>query len=188
MSNSLAPVVDGIDLLLAELRLLKSQGPHLRIVHRFHRAGMVCASGEEVVVYLVYRGRLFPLRLSLSLRMVIDYLAKHPHFPQSASQIEAAIRADPFYIKHGTNAFIQNGLKRRITRSAVKEYVKRLREALTFAFREAGLNFDARRVVVSEPTVSNEVGYRLKGSSSGFTVNNAGNQLSQSLSEDGDSV
>ena len=69
-----------------------------------------------------------------------------------------------------------------------KEYVKRLREALTFAFREAGLNFDARRVVVSEPTVSNEVGYRLKGSSSGFTVNNAGNQLSQSLSEDGDSV
>jgi hypothetical protein len=124
---------------------------------------MLCAPGEEIlIVYLVHRGKLYPLRLSRALRMLIDYLAKHSHLPQSASQIEAGMRADPFYMKHGTNAMLQNGLKRRISRSAIKEYVKRLRLALTFAFREAGLNLDPRWVAVSEPTVSNEVGYRLK--------------------------
>jgi hypothetical protein len=156
-------VVDSVDLLLAEIRSLRSQGPRLRILHRFREPGVLCVPGEEIAVsYFVHRGRLFPLRLSLSLRMLIDYLAKHSHFPQSASQIEAGMRADPFYVKHGTNCTGPNGLKRKISRSAIKEYVKRLREALALAFREAGLNVDARRVVVSEPTVSNEIGYRLK--------------------------
>jgi hypothetical protein len=126
---------------------------------------MVCAPGEEIaIVYLVYRSKFYPLRLSLALRMLIDYLAKHSHFPQSASQIEAGMRADPFYVKHGTNAMLPTGLKRRISRSAVKEYVKRLRLALELAFRDVGLNLDPRQVIVSEPTVMNEVGYRLKAS------------------------
>jgi hypothetical protein len=158
-------VVDSVDLLLAELRLLKSQGPHLRIVHRFRQYGVLCAPGEEVAVaYLVHRGQTHPLRLSLALRMLIDYLAKHSHFPQSASQIEAGMRADPFYAKHGTNAILHNGLKRRITRSAIKEYIKRLRLALELTCKEAGLNIDPRQVIVSEATVTNEVGYRLKSS------------------------
>ncbi len=163
MRDSLEPVIDGVDLLLAELRLLKSQGPHLRIVHRFREPGMLCTPGEEIVIaYLVHRGQLYPLRLPLALRMLVDYLAKHSHVPQSASQIEAGMRADPFYMKHGTNAMLHNGLKRRISRTAVKEYVKRLRLALGLAFRGVGLKLDPRQVVVSEPTVMNEVGYRLK--------------------------
>jgi hypothetical protein len=163
MRDSLEPVVDCVDLLLAELRVLKSQGPQLRIVHRFQKPGMLCAPGEEIaVVHIVHRGQVFPLRLSLALRMLVDYLAKHSHFPQSASQIEAGMRSDMFYTKHAANAFPQNGLRRRISRSAVKEYVQRLREAFSIAFREAGLNLDPRCVLVSEPTVSNEVGYCLK--------------------------
>ncbi len=162
MRDSLEPVIDGVDLLLAELRLLKSQGPHLRIVHRFREPGMLCAPGEEIViVFLVYRGQRYALRLSLALRLLVDYLAKHAHFPQSASQIEAGMRADPFYLKHGTNAILHNGLKRRISRSAIKQYVKRLRLALGLAFRDAGLNLNPLHVVVSEPTLMNEVGYRL---------------------------
>ena len=172
MKDSLEPVVDGVNLLLAELRVLKSQGPHLMIAHRFRKPGMLCAPGEEVVVtYLVHRGRHYPLRLSLALRMLIDYLAKHSQLPQSASQIEAGMRADPFYLRHGDNAFSRNGLKRRISRSAVKEYVKRLREALALGFREAGLNLDPRQVIVSEPTVMNEVGYRLKATIEWFHMN-----------------
>src|ERR1700678_673412 len=59
MRDSLDPVVDSVDLLLLELRVLKSQGPHLRIVHRFREPGTLCAPGEEIaVVYLVHRGRL----------------------------------------------------------------------------------------------------------------------------------
>jgi hypothetical protein len=132
-------------------------------VHRFREPGTLCASGEEIaVVGLAHRGQLHPLRLSLALRMLIDYLAKRSHFPQSASQIEAGIRADPFYMKHGTNAMFHNGLKRRICRSAIKEYVKRLRLALELTFEEASLNIDPRQVIVSEPTVTNETGYRLK--------------------------
>lgn len=163
MRDSLEPVVDGVDLLLAELRVLKSQGPYLRIVHRFREPGTLCAPGEEIAMaFLVHRGQLYPLRLSLALRILIDYLAKHSHFPQSASQIEAGIRADLFYLKHGNNAMLPNGLKRRISRSVIREYVKRLRLAIGFAFREAGLNLDPRHVLASEPTVMNEVGYRLK--------------------------
>jgi len=95
--------------------------------------------------------------------MLIDYLAKHSHFSQSASQIEAGMRADPFYIRHGTNAMLHNGLKRRISRSAIKEYVKRLRLAIELTCKESGLSLDPRQVIASEPTVMNEVGYRLKG-------------------------
>jgi len=165
MRDSMEPVVDGVDLLLAELRMLRSQGPHLRIVHRFCEPGMLCTPGEEVAVaYLVHRGQLYSLRLSLALRMLIDYLAKHSHFPQSASQIETGMRADAFYVRHGGNAMLHNGLKRKISRSAIKEYIKRLRLALDLAFRQAGLKLDPLRVVVSEPTVMNEVGYRLKAS------------------------
>jgi hypothetical protein len=117
MRDNLEPVVDGVDLLLAELRVLKSQGPHLRIVHRFREPGMLCAPGEEIVVaYFVHRGQLYPIPLSLTMRMLIDYLARHSYLPQSASQIEAGMRADPFYMKHGVNAFPQNGLRRRISR------------------------------------------------------------------------
>jgi hypothetical protein len=171
MRDNLDPVVDGVDLLLAELRALKSQGPHLRIMHRFREPGMLCAPGEEIViVYIVRRGWLYPLRLSLALRMLIDYLAKHSHFPQSASQIEAGMRADPFYIKHGANAMLHNGLKRRISRSAIKEYVKRLRLALELTFREAGLSIDPRHTIVSAPTVTNEVGYRLKATAEWFHI------------------
>ena len=163
MRDSIEPIIDGVDLLLAELRLMKSQGPQLMIAHRFRDCGTLCAPGEEIVsVCLVHRGRLYPLRISLALRMLIDYLAKHSHIPQSASQIEAGIRADMFYAKHGANAFPHNGLRRRISRSAIKEYVKRLRLALELAFRQAGLNLDPRNVMAAEQTVANEVGYRLK--------------------------
>jgi hypothetical protein len=117
---------------------------------------------EISIAYLVHRGKFYPLRLSLSLRMLLDYLAKHSHFPQSASQIEAAMRADPFYTKHSTNALLYNGLKLKISRSAIKEYVKRLRITLDLACEVAGLVLDSRQVIISEATVMNEVGYRLK--------------------------
>jgi hypothetical protein len=123
-------------------------------------------------VELVYRGRLYPLRLSLALRMLIDYLAQHSHFPQSASQIEAGMRTDPFYMNHGTNATFHNGLKRRISRSAIREYIKRLRLAFGLAFAEAGQALDPRQVIVSEPTVTNEIGYHLKATVEWFHAEN----------------
>jgi hypothetical protein len=153
-------------------------------VHRFREPGTLCASGEEIaVVGLAHRGQLHPLRLSLALRMIIDYLAKHCHFPQSASQIEAGIRADPFYMKHGTNAMFHNGLKRRISRSAIKEYVKRLRLGLELSFKKARLKLNPRQVIVSEPTVMNEVGYRLKATIEWFHEEDSKEESAPRMSE-----
>ena len=51
---------------------------------------------------------------------------------------------------------------RRICRSYVRVYIERIRFALENAFREAGLPRDALGVLLSQETVMNEAGYRLK--------------------------
>jgi hypothetical protein len=153
-----------IDLLFADLEELRSSGPHFRIYHRFCKPGTVCAPGEEILaVCLVHRGREYCLPLSLALRILFDYLANHARLPQSAAQIEAGIRANPFYTEHAASIKGKKGLRRRISRSAVKVYIQRLRLALWRAFEDAGLQMDARAVLVSQDTVMNDVGYRLKG-------------------------
>jgi hypothetical protein len=157
------PVFEKIDLLLAERRTLAASGPQFRIIHRYRALGTTCAPGEEVGgVYLVYRGREFQLRLPVSLLLLFDFLAKHSRLMQAAAQIEVAINSDQFYKQHGANAGTGLKLTRRITRLAVKEYVKRIRHALNMAFQEARVNIDPRVVLVSEPTATNEVAYRLR--------------------------
>jgi hypothetical protein len=164
MNAEFTPVIEEVDLVLAELSQFVSAGPHFKIVHRFREPGIDgCAPGEEVAaVYLIYRAREVFVRLPLALRMLFDYLARHRHLPQSASQIEAGMKSNLFYIEHGGNAPTSADLKRKITRSAIKEYVKRVRRALTMAFDEASMDFDSFKVLVSEETVGNEVVYRLK--------------------------
>lgn len=153
------------DLLFAELAALRSNGPHFRIVHRFHKPGTDCAPGEEVfAVCLVHRGREYHLRLSLALRIMFDYLARHSCLPQSARQIEAGVRATRFYSEHASNATGRAPFTRTIPRSSVRVYIQRLRSAIEDAFREAGLLMDAHAVLLSQETVMNETGYRLKAS------------------------
>jgi hypothetical protein len=158
-------VIEKVDLLLAELAELRANGPHFRVVHRFCSQTAICAPGEEIfAIYFMYRGHEFLLRLPLALRMLFDYLARHSRLPQSAAQIEAGIRADPFYTYHATNVPGHRGFTRRIPRSFVRVYVERLRVALGNAFTCGGLSMNPRNVLVSEATVMNEKGYRLKAS------------------------
>jgi hypothetical protein len=162
-NDELLPIIDEVDVLVAEIRELCSEGPHFRILHRFHRPGSDCAAGEEVAgIYLVHHGREFFVRLSLALRLLFDYLARHSWLPQSAAQIEAGIRADRFYSQHARTAMGKEKFTRSIPRSCVRVYIERLRSALENAFREAGLLTDAHYVLLSQETVMNEVGYRLK--------------------------
>jgi hypothetical protein len=152
-----------IDLLFAEMAELRSSGPHFRIYHRFRKPGTDCAPGEEIfAVCLVHRGREYHLKLSLALRILFDYLAHHSRFPQSASQIEAGVRADRFCTLHAASVMGRSNLTRSIPRSCVKVYIERLRSTLESAFREAGSQMDARCVLLSKETAMNEVGYRLK--------------------------
>jgi len=163
MNDDSIEVIEQVDLLLLELRTLRSEGPHLRVIHRFRHPGSECGPGEEIVaIHLVHRAREFLVPLSCSLLLVFDYLAHHSHFPQSAAQITAGMKADPFYYKHGANAATHVRLTRKISRSSVKVYIERLRTALLQAFRNAQIQIDPFSVLVSEETSSNETGYRLR--------------------------
>jgi hypothetical protein len=158
-------VLDRVDLLLAELVELRSRGPHFRIRHRFWMNLDECLPGEEILsVSLVHRDREYWLPLSLPLRILFDYLARHSRFPQSAAQIETGIREDPFSIQHASNVAARSRFTRGIPRSHVRVYVERLRIAFQQSFREADLPREPREVLLSEKTVMNEIGYRLVAS------------------------
>jgi hypothetical protein len=161
MCDNFRSIAERAEVLLAELAWLSQTGPELRIVHRFRVPGTNCQAGEEIwAISTVHRGREIILPLSLALRQVVDYLAETRHVPQSASQIAAGMRRSAFYVKHGMNSGIPS--KRKISRSAVKEYIKRIRKAFDLSFREIGLNLDPKRVLVSKTTVGNEIHYQLR--------------------------
>jgi hypothetical protein len=161
MSADLLSIAERAEVLLAELVGLSQRGPLLRIAHRFQRLGTECQAGEEIwAISVVNRGREALLPLGLALRLVVNYLAETRHIPQSATQIAAGMRRSAFYVKHGMNSGILS--KRKISRSAVKEYVKRIRKAFGISFREVALALDPKRVLVSKTTVGNEIHYQLR--------------------------
>ena len=163
MNAKFVRLTEEVEFLAAERRHLAAVGPHFRIVHRFSDPGTDCAPGEEVAwALLTQRFQDYQVRLSLSVLLLFDYLARNSRLPQSATQIVAGMKADTFYVRHGAN--VKTGAKqsRRFNRSAVKEYIKRIRRALQTTFLESGLNVDPFEVLVSEPTDSNQTLYRLK--------------------------
>jgi hypothetical protein len=161
--SSLSPILNKVDLLVAEITHLRTAGPHFRIVHRARMPGSSCLPGEEVVAcFLCHRGREYQLRLSSTLLLIFDFLAHHSRIALCAKQIELGIRADPFYRQHAKNANGRPALVRRIPRSAVREHIKRLHHALALVFHEANLSIDPRRVLVVDQTVSNSVQYKLR--------------------------
>lgn len=165
MADEFVLILQEIDFAIEERSALRASGPNFTILHRFRVPGTVgCAPGEEVaLISIVHRSRNIPLPLSLGLRIFFDHLARR-RLAQSAAQIEASIRNDPFYVCHGANANTRHKQTRGVSRSSVKTYVARLREALARAFRVAGIAVDPCTILVSEETVSNSVTYRLRGS------------------------
>jgi hypothetical protein len=155
-------IVDTVDVLLLELNQLERSGVHFIIHHRYQVTvdSMQCGIGEEIAaVHLVLRNRKILLALPLSLLFFFECLARLRHIPQSATQIAASIRSSPFFRKHGLNSGILS--TRKISRSAIKVYVQRLRKALAIAFEAAGTPLSAEQVLVSQETVGNQVLYRL---------------------------
>jgi hypothetical protein len=71
-------------------------------------------------------------------------------------------RLKDFYRDHALNSGAPE--VRKICRTAVKEYVRRIREALSVAFQKAALPLDPKHVLVSEATDGNEVHYHLEAS------------------------
>lgn len=162
--NRFVPLVYDIDLVLAAQKELAAAGPSLTICHRFqapYTSG--CTPGEEIYFISLDAAGGITIKLSTATKLIIDYLARN-RVPQNASQIEAGIRADPFYQKHGQNGNTRKRQTRKICRSMVRVYVERFRKALQTAFADAGRTLDPRSVLISEPTDGNEVLYHLKAS------------------------
>jgi hypothetical protein len=162
--NSWTPVLRTMDLLIAEISHLRAAGPHFRIVHRFRMPGSdYCVAGEETFgIFLCHRGCAYQLRLSLTQRLIFDYLARHSGLAQSARQIELGMRTDDFCRFHATNVSGRAALTRRVPRSSIKEHVRRLHRGLGLAFQEAGMRVDPRKVLIVQDTAGNEVLYRLR--------------------------
>jgi hypothetical protein len=161
MSIDLRPVIYKVEALLLERFVLMSSGPRFRVIHRFRITGTQCAAGEEVfAIFLLYRGQEIPVSLPLALRLLFDYLGRHCHVGQSASQIAAGMRASSFYRNHAMNSGELS--RRKISRPAIKEYVLRIRRALDTVLKQASIPLDTSCILVSEQTEGNEVLYRLR--------------------------
>jgi hypothetical protein len=165
MSPDFQHVLRTAELLLLELDRLDHRGPEFTIIHSFRIAcdGAKCQAGEEVSrIVLGSRGKQTIVPLALATRLVFDYLARTRHLRQTATQIAAGMRLKDFYRDHALNS--GEPLVRKICRTAVKEYVKRIREALAVTFQKVTLPLDPMRVLVSEATDGNEVHYHLQAS------------------------
>jgi hypothetical protein len=163
MRNELEPIIRAVRLLSAERTALSKSGPRFLIIHRFWQPGTICTPGEAIAeIRLLYRGRKIAVPLSVRLLLLFDYLARHRHFGQNAAQVAAGLTVDPFTLQHGAHAVAKSTSKRRISRTAIKQQIMRLRNGIRRALGNAGLTLDVRKILMSETTASNEVCYRLR--------------------------
>lgn len=152
-----------IELLRDYRRELAMRGPQFLITHRLWQPGTICTHGEMVAkIEIIHNGRAFLVTLSTRLMLLFDYLCRWRYTPQSLSQIAAGLSADGFAREHGAHANAQEFLSKALSRTAVKQQLLRLRDALEVAFQKAGLTIDPDRVLLAEATEGNEVAYRLK--------------------------
>lgn len=163
MQKEYESIMRAVKLLAAERASLLKAGPRSLILHRFWQPETICTPGETIAeIRFLHRTKEVSVPLSLRLTLLFDYLARHKHLGQNASQIAAGLRTDPFTRQHGAYARATSSLAKKMSRTAVKQQIMRLRIGLQQAFRKAGLTLDPVRVLLSEPTMTNEVRYRLK--------------------------
>jgi hypothetical protein len=161
-NSSLAPVTHDVRLLIAELNQLRSSLLPFKIVHRLRLPGTDCAPGEEVLaICFTPRGHEHQLPLSPAQLLLGDYLLRNQRFAQTASQISSGIQASSFYSeKYATNGDGRRHRMRRIPRTAIRQYIRRLHKALAIAFQAANLGIDPRDVLTVEESVGNQVLYQ----------------------------
>jgi len=159
MRDSGKLLLEEIDFVLAERSQLLARGLTFRVVHRYRPPGADCLPGEEIwAVSLMQRGHEYQLLLSPALLILADYLLRNSRYAQTASQIAGGIRRSRFHAARMN----PSERKPRIPRSSIKEYIKRLHRALSFAFRKARLRIKPSDVLLVQDSVSNHVLYQWK--------------------------
>lgn len=153
INGDVEPIVREVDFLLAEAAALRALGPRIQIRYQLRKNGI-----EIMSVSLVYRARAYHLRLSARARVLVDYLAKR-RLPLSAAQIRTGVGSGQFY-----KYILDGGEGRREVRrfNHVRVHIKRIRDAFADVFREAEMDADPYRVLISEPANGRTVLYLLR--------------------------
>jgi hypothetical protein len=160
MNTNLQPVFDEVAYLLLKAANQRQAGITLHVVHRYSRHNR-CSAGEDVAMVLIGVGlSKMQVPLGLSQRLLVDFLAQHPHRYYDAGQIAKGL-ATPFYRRHGENGGPLARRSRSIHRASVKTYIGRIRDGLKLALAQAGLTVTPEVILRSEKLSSNVVGYGL---------------------------
>jgi hypothetical protein len=163
LSIAFQAVLTRIELLFAERRALRQQGPRLKLFYRCGDNAFGSCGSVLLAVAVVFRGREVCLPLGDSIREFLEYLCRTRQFPQSAGQIVSGIAG----IKLATSEAKTPGKRiagRKIRRDAVKTYIARARMALDYGFEKLSIPLRSAQVLVSEQSVSNQVLYQLRAS------------------------
>jgi hypothetical protein len=121
-----------------------------------------CTVDEEILAaYVLHRGHSHQLHCSPSELLLLDYLGRHRHCMQSAPQIAAGIQGSEFYRSDRMKSSVGKRAQH-VSRSCVRVHIARLRQALARASIELGFRVEPTGVIVSQPTLTNVVLYRLR--------------------------
>jgi hypothetical protein len=156
MSQRLMLLLEAMDLLRAEATDLAARGPTFKIFVR-RNAGKELRAAQLEGACLAHRAQDYPVRLGTRDLWFFYDLALHRR-GRTASQIAVDLRQNPFFAVTGPRS--RNPW--RIARSSIRQYVKRVRMAMTATFIDALIGVNVECVLRSETTSGNETLYRLQ--------------------------
>jgi hypothetical protein len=156
-------IVEEIEYLRAKRAQNAGVLPRMVIAHGHQQAVRDCLPGETIEqVSIAVRSQVIPLRLSPKGIVLADVFGRKRPTPLTAAHIERILASDPFCVRLGANAVLAPRPVHRLTRKTIKVYIRRLRQQIGKALKEAGLAMRPEEVLVSEATdLLNVTAYRL---------------------------
>jgi hypothetical protein len=122
------------------------------------------AGAEIVSAWLILRGRSYRLLLSTTHLILLDYLCWHcaGGIGQSASEIEAGLNEQLFYVHHASTANRRGAVSARSSRTSVRKQVERIRGIMAELFENECLPLDPLEILHSDPTSTREIRYSIR--------------------------
>jgi hypothetical protein len=148
--------------LLAERRDLQQRGLHLILTHLDHIPNTICAPGE-IIGDISLSGSPTPTSLGLSQMSLIlmDCLCRY-RIPLTALRIEQIMNSDLFYVDYAANHIGYDQIVAKPNCRTARVCVPRIQKRMEAVFEKLGLKVDPLQILISEPTDSNVIVYRLK--------------------------
>jgi hypothetical protein len=159
------------DLAIREFERVMRGQMRLIIVHRYGdmsaeatRSFRRVPGAEIVSAWVIFRGRSYRLPLGTPHLILLDYLCWHcaTGIGQSASEIEAGLNEQLFYVHHASSAKRRSKVIARSSRTSIRKQVERIRRVMAELFGKEDLPFDPDEVLYSEPTSTREIRYSIR--------------------------